>query len=245
VPPVVPRDKSLVRDAVGLTSDAPRGETNGCEDLAEEVEGQAQTTATLKKKKRVKENLPIQTSPPKRKRSKSVSQLQNLGRVSINSIFGLPVLFFVHTYNPQGILSVSDGSDAKEMSREVQKLRRSSTLKKSLGSIKKVAPSASRMLKESRVSDAFEELKEPPAEHFFENQDDGWLSGIQVLVQQISIRGLHYDASDRGSGHGHALSEVVSRTKGYVATYVQRSDDEVSTGPAEGEPSPSDVNWDI
>ena len=131
------------------------------------------------------------------------------------------------------------------MSREVQKLRRSSTLKKRPGSIKKVAPSASRMLKESRVSHVFEELKEPPAGHFFENQDDGWLSGIQVLVQHISIRGLHYDASDRGSGHGRTLSGVVSRAKGYVATYVQRSDDEVSTGPAEGEPSPSDVNWDI
>jgi len=52
------------------------------------------------------------------------------------------------------------------MIREMQKLRRSSALKKRFGSVKKVALSVARMLKESHVFHASEQSKELPAGHF-------------------------------------------------------------------------------
>ena len=73
VPPVIQRDKSSIRDVVGPTPDSAKGETNEGEALLEEVEGQAQAAAALKKMRRVKEKSPIQTDPLKRKKSESAS----------------------------------------------------------------------------------------------------------------------------------------------------------------------------
>jgi len=66
VPPIVPRDKSSIRDATGSTPDTARGEIDGNEALFEEEDGQAQAAAALKKRKRVKKS-PVRASPPKKK----------------------------------------------------------------------------------------------------------------------------------------------------------------------------------
>ena len=101
------------------TPDAARGETDGGEALPEEVEGQVQAVVALKKRKRVKEKSPFQTSSLKRKRPELASQAHDLEEVSINSTSSLLVFSSVHTHNPQGLLGVSYGSDEEEMIREM------------------------------------------------------------------------------------------------------------------------------
>jgi len=72
-------------EAAGSTPDAAKGEINEDEALLEEEEGQTQATATLKKRKRVKEKSPIRTSLLKTKGPESASHAQDCGEVSINS----------------------------------------------------------------------------------------------------------------------------------------------------------------
>ena len=60
--------------------------------MLEEVEGQAQATVALKKRKRVKEKSLIWTSMPKRKRLESASHAQDLEEE--NSILLLTCLYF-------------------------------------------------------------------------------------------------------------------------------------------------------
>ena len=83
VPLIVPRDKFSIRNVVRPNHDTARGETGEGEALPEEVKGQAQVAAALKKRKRVKEKLPIRIGLPKRKRQESSSQVQDLEKVSI------------------------------------------------------------------------------------------------------------------------------------------------------------------
>ena len=99
VPPIVPRDKCLIRVTVGPTPDAAREEIGEYEAFPEGIVGQAQAVAALMENK-AKETSHIQTGPPKSKRSKSGSQTHGLREVSVNPTSGLPVFSFIHTRNP-------------------------------------------------------------------------------------------------------------------------------------------------
>jgi len=96
----IPNDRPSIRGATGPTPNAARGDTGGCEAFLEDVEGQAQALATLKKRNRAKEKSPIQNGSPKRKRPEPASQVQDLGEVIISSTSDLHVFSFVHICNP-------------------------------------------------------------------------------------------------------------------------------------------------
>ena len=65
MPLIILNDRPSIRDATGPTPDDARGDTSGCEAFLEDVEGQAQALAALKKRKRAKEKSPIQNGSPK------------------------------------------------------------------------------------------------------------------------------------------------------------------------------------
>ena len=169
------------------------------------MEGQAQAEAALKKRKKAKEKSPIWISSPKRKRLELASQAEDLGKVSINSTSGLHVLSFVHTHNPQRIPGISYGSNVEEMSKEMQKLRRSSALKKRNGSVKKVTSSAPKMLKESHVSHAFKQSRSLQLGISLRPKMVVGYLGFKFSPAYISRRGLHSDISHRGSSPGCTL----------------------------------------
>ena len=108
-----------------------------------------------------------------------------------------------------------------------------------------MAPTASRMLKESHVSRASKQPEEPPAGHFSEPQDGG-PSGVQVSVQHAPPGG---DSTVMPLIEGSALvthqPELSFSLGGNVIIDVQQTDGEVATGHAEREPSPSYENQDI